>query len=126
MPRTDGQSADWEKLGRLITQYRLELGLTLSAAARKANISNTTWRALEKGLNDTPSNATLSRVARALELDMGDVMASAGRHHDPAPRRTLAAADRHAALDALLTGDPGLDTKTRALILDLYDALVRP
>lgn len=46
-------SVDRERLGRLVAERRRALGLSISAAARRAGINRATWTAVEEATRDT-------------------------------------------------------------------------
>jgi tetratricopeptide (TPR) repeat protein/transcriptional regulator with XRE-family HTH domain len=124
--------------GTLLRRYREAAGLTQEALAERAGIS---WRAisdLERGINRAPRSATLTLLARALELGAADrarMEAAAGRltlvgdppgaalgGPDQPPllgrARELALLERHLACQGppilLLAGEPGIG-KSRLL-----------
>ena len=87
-------SVDWPAVGQYIGEHRRRLGLSKNEASRRARVSNTTWRQIEAGQNDHPTDETLVRMARALLLDPAPLRLLALRRyrHDPSrlPSRTCA------------------------------------
>lgn len=69
----------WEKLAEVIASRRESLGLTKSEAARRSEVSGTTWRLIERGAHTGPADATLVRMARTLHLDPAAVLTMIGR-----------------------------------------------
>src|SRR5436309_152322 len=76
----------WTTLAEVIAKRRTDLGMTKVEAARRAQVSGTTWRLLERGVHDSPADSTLIRVARTLRLDPAAVMTLVGRHE---PNKTF-------------------------------------
>src|SRR5688572_10943169 len=76
---------DWAAVGQYIGEHRRRLGLSKNEASRRARVSNTTWRQLEAGQNDHPTDETLVRMARALLLDPAELMRQCQRRYVEAP-----------------------------------------
>ena len=70
---------DVDVLGCRIRAAREESGASLSALAQSAGIAKSYLLKLERGEVPNPGLATLSSVARALELTLGQLLAPPGR-----------------------------------------------
>jgi len=120
-------AVDWAAVGQYIGEHRRRLGLSKNEASRRAPVSNTTWRQIEAGQNDHPTNETLVRMARALMLDPSDLMARCQR-----PYVEVAAVDDLPRLRAplallkVLETDRRLDARARRVLIELYDLLTSP
>lgn len=118
------ESVDWTEVGAYLGEHRRRLGLSKNEASRRARVSNTTWRQIEAGQNDHPTDETLVRMARALMLDPGDVLARCGRRYaDLAPVRDLPPLGPPMALLEVLESDRRLDPRARRILMELYDLL---
>ena len=82
------ESQQWVEFGRWLVEQRKERGLRRRDAARRAKVSEATWRDLETGRKEAvggirllpnPSRDVLERVAGALELPVEDLLARIGR-----------------------------------------------
>ena len=72
----------WSDIGRLVAERREELRISKAEAARRAQVSPTTWRAIETGAHPVESS-TLIRVTRALHLNPAEVLAMVDRIYYP-------------------------------------------
>lgn len=70
-----------------IQQRRAELGLSMSAAARLAEVHRLTWRAWEKG-DSTPEDYNYVKIEKAMEWQPGSVAALI-QGRPPETRRAL-------------------------------------
>lgn len=71
------------ELGQRVRARREALGIkSMRAAAKRAGISDDTWRRVERG-DPTVSDTTLDAVARALEVPGAEVYRWAGRAYRP-------------------------------------------
>jgi transcriptional regulator with XRE-family HTH domain len=115
---------DWVGVGAWIGEHRRRLGLSKNEASRRARVSNTTWRQLEAGQNDHPTDETLVRIARALILDPGELMSRCNRHYVEVPSvRDLPPLGPPMALLEVLESDRRLDPRARRVLMELYDLL---
>lgn len=143
-PRLDGarrtrhpgavdESQRWVEFGQWIVEQRERLGLRRRDAARKAKVSETTWRDLETGRKDSIggikllpslSRDMLERVAEVLELPMDEILKHVGRapraNHLPSPATVTSVAGRR-SLNEKLTR---LDIRDRQLVERLVDAML--
>src|SRR5574341_2427435 len=87
LPDADGAGRDWAAVGRVIGQRRRALGLPKNEAARRAQVSNTTWPLLEAGRSRNPSHETIVRVAKVIAIDP-DALLHAGSHDQPPPNES--------------------------------------
>lgn len=124
MTATRSGGPDWAALGELLETRREALGLTKREAARRAEVSETTWRSLEGGTNRSPSNEILSRVARTVQIPFQEVLRLAGRGDAPAAKPPIRRGRTNEALAAMLERDPQLGDRDRQLLLTIYDFLV--
>jgi transcriptional regulator with XRE-family HTH domain len=69
---------DLSELGRLIRQRRKEMGMTQQALAWYAGLTPANLSRLESGRCGVPRLQTLARCAKALHLDLGDLLRAAG------------------------------------------------
>lgn len=74
-----GTAPDFQAAGRLIGERRRALGLPKNEAARQARLSNTTWRLIEAGANHNPTDETLVRIARVIQIEPELVLQAWGR-----------------------------------------------
>ncbi len=117
-------SVDWPAVGQYIGEHRRRLGLSKNEASRRARVSNTTWRQIEAGQNDHPTDETLVRMARALLLDPADLMRQCQRRYVEAPSvRDLPPLGPPMALLEVLESDRRLDPRARRVLMELYDLL---
>jgi transcriptional regulator with XRE-family HTH domain len=115
---------DWVAVGAWIGEHRRRLGLSKNEASRRARVSNTTWRQIEAGQNDHPTDETLVRMARALMLDPGELMARCQRRYVEVPSvRDLPPLGPPMALLEVLESDRRLDPRARRVLMELYDLL---
>jgi transcriptional regulator with XRE-family HTH domain len=115
---------DWVAVGSWIGEHRRRLGLSKNEASRRARVSNTTWRQIEAGQNDHPTDETLVRMARALMLDPGELMARCQRRYVEVPSvRDLPPLGPPMALLDVLESDRRLDPRARRVLMELYDLL---
>jgi len=103
------EAVDWAAVGQYIGEHRRRLGLSKNEASRRARVSNTTWRQIEAGQNDHPTDETLVRMARALLLDPAELMRQCQRRYVEAP--------------SVLESDRRLDPRARRVLMELYDLL---
>ncbi len=83
---TSKKPPQWQA-GKILQSARESLSITKREAARRAGISESRWRQLESGCRYSdgkwlPASApatTLTKAARAVELDPGPVLVSAGK-----------------------------------------------
>ncbi len=128
------ESQQWVQFGRWLVEQREERGLRRREAARRAKVSESTWRDLETGRKEAiggirllpnPSPDVLERVAVALEVPLEDVLARIGR---PTRRpRPLAAPDGHRDEDdgsLLAIKLRRLSDRDRTLVERLIDAML--
>jgi transcriptional regulator with XRE-family HTH domain len=117
-------SVDWSAVGQYIGEHRRRLGLSKNEASRRARVSNTTWRQIEAGQNDHPTDETLVRMARALLLDPAELMRQCQRRYVEAPSvRDLPPLGPPMALLEVLESDRRLDPRARRVLMELYDLL---
>src|SRR5438067_8702629 len=117
-------SVDWPAVGQYIGEHRRRLGLSKNEASRRARVSNTTWRQIEAGQNDHPTDETLVRMARALLLDPAELMRQCRRRYVEAPSvRDLPPLGPPMALLEVLESDRRLDPRARRVLMELYDLL---
>jgi transcriptional regulator with XRE-family HTH domain len=115
---------DWVAVGAWLGEHRRRLGLSKNEASRRARVSNTTWRQIEAGQNDHPTDETLVRMARALMLDPGDLMTRCQRRYVEVPSvRDLPPLGPPMALLEVLESDRRLDPRARRVLMELYDLL---
>jgi transcriptional regulator with XRE-family HTH domain len=115
---------DWVAVGGWIGEHRRRLGLSKNEASRRARVSNTTWRQIEAGQNDHPTDETLVRMARALMLDPGELMSRCQRRYVEVPSvRDLPPLGPPMALLEVLESDRRLDPRARRVLMELYDLL---
>ena len=118
------EGVDWIGVGEYIGEHRRRLGLSKNEAARRARVSNTTWRQLEAGQNDHPTDETLVRMARALLLDPSEIMRRCHRRQvEVAGVRDLPPLGPPVALLEVLESDRRLDPRARRVLMELYDLL---
>ena len=124
-PRTQtAQPVDWAGVGSWIGEHRRRLGLSKNEASRRARVSNTTWRQIEAGQNDHPTDETLVRMARALMLDPTELMTRCQRRYVEVPSvRDLPPLGAPMALLEVLESDRRLDPRARRVLMELYDLL---
>ncbi len=115
---------DWVAVGAWIGEHRRRLGLSKNEASRRARVSNTTWRQIEAGQNDHPTDETLVRMARALMIDPGELMSRCQRRYVEVPSmRDLPPLGPPMALLEVLESDRRLDPRARRVLMELYDLL---
>jgi transcriptional regulator with XRE-family HTH domain len=115
---------DWVAVGAWLGEHRRRLGLSKNEASRRARVSNTTWRQIEAGQNDHPTDETLVRMARALMLDPGELMSRCQRRYVEVPSvRDLPPLGPPMALLEVLESDRRLDPRARRVLMELYDLL---
>lgn len=118
------RNTDWGAVGSYLGEHRRRLGLSKNEASRRARVSNTTWRQIEAGQNDHPTDETLVRMSRALMLDPGDVMSRCNRRYVEVPSvRDLPPLGPPMALMEVLESDRRLDPRARRVLMELYDLL---
>jgi len=61
-------------IGENIKKMRANLGLTQDDLARKANIKYTTLTKIESGVVNKPSVQTMAKIAKALEVNVEDLL----------------------------------------------------
>ena len=122
-PQAERQ-VDWPGIGAWVAEQRQRLGLSRTEAARRARVSNTTWRQIEAGQNPRPTDETLIRIALALGLDPSEMMARCRRRYVTIPSiREVAPVGAPLSLLQVLESDGRLDERSRRLIVELYEAL---
>ncbi|HEY3240933.1 MAG TPA: helix-turn-helix transcriptional regulator [Acidimicrobiia bacterium] len=115
---------DWADIGALITEQRQHLGLSTTDAARRARVSNSTWRKIEAGQNQHPTDETLVRIARTLRFEPTEMMARCGRRYADIPTiREVVPVGAPLDLLQVLECDGRLDVRSRRLLMELYEAL---
>src|ERR1044072_5679545 len=115
---------DWAAVGQYIGEHRRRLGLSKNEASRRARVSNTTWRQIEAGQNDHPTDETLVRMGRALLLDPADLMRPCQRRSvEPPSVRARPPLGPPMALLEVLESDRRLDPRARRVLMELYDLL---
>jgi transcriptional regulator with XRE-family HTH domain len=115
---------DWTAVGGWLGEHRRRLGLSKNEASRRARVSNTTWRQIEAGQNDHPTDETLVRMARALMIDPGELMSRCQRRYVEVPSvRDLPPLGPPMALLEVLESDRRLDPRARRVLMELYDLL---
>jgi transcriptional regulator with XRE-family HTH domain len=131
------ESRQWVEFGRWLAEQREERGLRRRDAAKRAKVTEATWRDLETGRKEAiggirllpnPSHDVLERVAAALELPIETVLAHIGRH-EPGGRGALGAAagNGRAATDdgtALSAKLRRLSERDRAVVEAVVDAML--
>ena len=118
------EAVDWAGVGSYIGEHRRRLGLSKNEASRRARVSNTTWRQIEAGQNDHPTDETLVRMARALMLDPTEIMSRCHRRYVEVPAvRDLPPLGPPLALLEVLESDRRLDPRARRVLMELYDLL---
>ena len=123
-PKPQAQRVDWAGIGAWIGEQRQSLGLSRTEAARRARVSNSTWRQIEAGQNPRPTDETLVRIALALRLDPSEMMGRCRRRYASIPSiREVAPVGAPLSLLLVLEADARLDERSRRLIMDLYDVL---
>lgn len=75
MARTDNAKSLAKAMGARLRERRTELGLSLSEAGRRSSVSASYLTAVESGTS-TASLQVLSRLAHALDLTLGDFLAT--------------------------------------------------
>ncbi|MGH9063160.1 MAG: helix-turn-helix domain-containing protein [Acidimicrobiales bacterium] len=82
------ESQRWVEFGRWLAEQREAAGLKRREAAKKAKVSEVTWRDLETGRKDSiggirllpnPSSEVLERIAGAVGVPMEELMKHVGR-----------------------------------------------
>ena len=128
------ESKQWVEFGRWLVEQREERGLRRRDAAKRAKVSEATWKDLETGRKEAiggirllpnPSHDVLERVAGALELPVEDVLARIGRQQqplrvDPATNGRAKNGDG----SALTTKLRRLSERDRALVEGLVDDML--
>lgn len=66
------------KIGQAIRDNRIAHGLTLEAAAERANCEPDTWRYIERGRVTLPEADVFRGVCQAVEIDPEDLLRKAG------------------------------------------------
>lgn len=64
------------RLGQLIRQRRLQLGLSLDSVAAASGIHKSLLSRIETGAVERPSNSSLERLAAVLQLSLTDLYSS--------------------------------------------------
>lgn len=73
-----GMASNLKTLGKLIARERARQGLSLETLGNAAGGTRTTIMRLERGEFGRPDPEKLQRIARALDLNAGDLFALAG------------------------------------------------
>ena len=131
-----GSASDWVDFGHFLVEQREALGLRRRAAAKRAGVPESEWKALEQGRREefggvrvlpNPSADLLARVASALEVPVDELMHRIG----PRPRPTVGAGDEiaddstaDAEATALARRIARLPVEDRRLIAALLDRLL--
>jgi transcriptional regulator with XRE-family HTH domain len=115
---------DWAEVGAWVSGQREHLGLSTTDAARRARVSQTTWRRIEAGQSLHPTDETLVRIARTLRLEPAEMMARCRRRYAYIPSiREVAPVGAPLGLLQVLESDGRLDDRSRRLLIELYEAL---
>ena len=115
---------DWPDIGAWIGEQRQRLGLSTADAARRARVANTTWEQIEAGRHHHPTDETLVRMARTLQVDPAEMMARCRRRYADIPTiREVAPVGAPLDLLQVLESDDRLDDRSRRLLMELYEAL---
>jgi len=61
-------------ISKIIKKYRENKGLSQEKLARLANVSNNTIVNIEAGKQNNPTIETLKRIAKALNVDVSDLI----------------------------------------------------
>ncbi len=64
-----------KKLGKMLKAYREKKGMTQVQLAKRAKVTQAYVAMLEAGVKKNPSLATLRRIAKALKVDVGELLA---------------------------------------------------
>ncbi|MEA2323227.1 MAG: hypothetical protein QOD81_3077 [Solirubrobacteraceae bacterium] len=109
--------AQLEALGALIRAQRAAAGLSLRELAERTAVSNAYLSQIERGLHE-PSISVLSAIARALDVQLAELLRRAG----------LLETDAAGALvidtEAAILGDPQLSEPQRIALLSVYRSFV--
>jgi transcriptional regulator with XRE-family HTH domain len=109
--------AQLEALGALIRAQRAAAGLSLRELAERTAVSNAYLSQIERGLHE-PSISVLSAIARALDVQLEELLRRAG----------LLETDAAGALvidtEAAILGDPQLSEPQRIALLSVYRSFV--
>jgi transcriptional regulator with XRE-family HTH domain len=109
--------AQLEALGALIRAQRASAGLSLRELAERTAVSNAYLSQIERGLHE-PSISVLSAIARALDVQLEELLRRAG----------LLETDAAGALvidtEAAILGDPQLSEPQRIALLSVYRSFV--
>jgi transcriptional regulator with XRE-family HTH domain len=109
--------AQLEALGALIRAQRAAAGLSLRELAERTAVSNAYLSQIERGLHE-PSISVLSAIARALDVQLEELLRRAG----------LLETDAAGALvidtEAAILGDPRLSEPQRIALLSVYRSFV--
>ncbi len=62
------------RLGRVLKELRETRGLTQDQLAKKAKVTQAYVALLEAGVKKNPTLATLRRIAKALKVEVGDLL----------------------------------------------------
>lgn len=119
-PGEDG--VDWVGLGRYLAEQRLALGFKKQEVIRRAGVSPKTLYKIEAGESPGVGDEILVRIAHALLLDPGEVLARAGRDYTPLAELPPLPSKARAIAD-ILEADPTLETSDRRLLVELYHRL---
>ena len=63
-----------KRLGKMLKAYREKKGMTQVQLAKRAKVTQAYVAMLEGGVKKNPSLATLKRIAKALKVDVGDLL----------------------------------------------------
>lgn len=129
------ESRQWVEFGRWLAEQREERGLRRRDAAKRAKVSEATWRDLETGRKEAiggirllpnPSHDVLERVAGALELPLETVLAHVGRQERAHPSLTDSSGNGRSAHDgsAMAAKLRRLSERDRAVVDALVDAML--
>ena len=129
------ESRQWVEFGRWLAEQREERGLRRRDAAKRAKVSEATWRDLETGRKEAiggirllpnPSHDVLERVAGALEVPLETVLARIGRHESAHPSLSVATANGRSSHDGsgVAAKLRRLSERDRAMVEALVDAML--
>ena len=130
------ESRQWVEFGKWLAEQREERGLRRREAAKRAKISETTWRDLETGrkpvvggirLLPNPSKDVLERVAGVLELPVEDVLARVGTQNrsQPVPPSSVNGKATGEAAGTIELKMRRLSERDRGIVEQLVDAMLQ-
>jgi transcriptional regulator with XRE-family HTH domain len=113
----DVGKAQFEKLGRIIRERRVQAEMSLRDLAARTDVSNPYLSQLERGLHQ-PSVRVLKAIAGALNMSAEALMVQAGLLDEP-----TGAAPAPSVVEAV-RADPDLTDDQRAALLAVYRSYV--